>query len=102
MTLGSLRVSVKANSEMYARGIAVVAITRRGVETALKIKDALDNAGLTCTVYAPKKYNQNGVVPLDKNLAEFIKDTYRTVDALVAVMATGVVIRAVVPYLEIS
>lgn len=100
MTLGSLRVSVKANSEMYARGIAVVAITRRGVETALKIKDALDNAGLTCTVYAPKKYNQNGVVPLDKNLAEFIKDTYRTVDALVAVMATGVVIRAVVPYLE--
>jgi cobalt-precorrin 5A hydrolase len=100
MTLGSLRVSVKANSEMYARGIAVVAITRHGVETALKIKEALDNAGLTCTVYAPKKYNQNGVVPLDKNLAEFIKDTYRTVDALVAVMATGVVIRAVAPYLE--
>ena len=85
---------------MYAKGITVVAITRRGVETALKIKEALDNAGLNSTVYAPKKYNQNGIVPLDKKLADFIKDTYNTVDALVAVMATGIVIRAVAPLLE--
>jgi cobalt-precorrin 5A hydrolase len=85
---------------MYAKGIAVVAITRRGVETALKIKIALDNVGLNSTVYAPKKYSQNGVVPLDKKLADFIKGTYSTVDALVAVMATGIVIRAVAPLLE--
>ena len=100
MTQSSLRVSVKAKSEMYAKGIAVVAITRRGVETALKIKEALDNAGLSCMVYAPKKYSQNGVVPLDKKLAEFIKDTYSSVDALVGVMATGIIIRAVAPLLE--
>jgi cobalt-precorrin 5A hydrolase len=85
---------------MYAKGIAVVAITRRGVETALKIKESLDKAGLNSTVYAPKKYNQNGVVTLDKKLADFIKDTYSTVDALIAVMATGIVIRAVAPLLE--
>ncbi|MCL4430473.1 MAG: cobalamin biosynthesis protein, partial [Chloroflexi bacterium] len=85
---------------MYARGIAVVAITRRGVETALKIKEALDKAGLNSTVYAPKKYNQNGVVPLEKKVGDFIKDTYSTVDALVAVMATGITIRAVAPLLE--
>jgi cobalt-precorrin 5A hydrolase len=85
---------------MYAKGIAVVSITRRGVETALKIKGALDSAGFNSTVYAPKKYSQNGVVALDKKLADFIKDTYSTVDALVAVMATGIVIRAVAPLLE--
>ena len=85
---------------MYAKGIAVVAITRVGTETALKIKEALDKEGLNSTVYAPKKYSQNGVVPLDKKLADFIKDTYSTVDALVAVMATGIVIRAVAPLLE--
>jgi cobalt-precorrin 5A hydrolase len=85
---------------MYAKGIVVVAITRRGVETALKIKAALDKAGVNSTVYAPKKYNQNGVVTLDKKLADFIKDTYSTVNALVAVMATGIVIRAVAPLLE--
>ncbi len=85
---------------MYDRGIAVVAITRRGVETALKIKEALENEGLTATVYSPKKYNQNGVVPLTKKIGEFIQDTYHTVDAIVGVMATGIVIRAVAPLLE--
>ena len=85
---------------MYAKGIAVIAITRRGTETALKIKEALDKEGLNSTVYAPKKYSQNGVVPLDKKLADFIKDTYTTVDAFVAVMATGIVIRAVAPLIE--
>jgi len=41
---------------MFERGIAVVAITRRGVETGLKIKEALECAGITSTVYSPKKY----------------------------------------------
>ena len=85
---------------MYAKGIAIVAITKRGVETALKIKEALDNAGLSSTVYSPKKYNQNGVVALDNKFGDFIKDNYSKVDALVAVMATGIIIRAVAPYLE--
>jgi cobalt-precorrin 5A hydrolase len=100
MTPHSLQVSVKAKSEMYAKGIAVIALTRRGVETALKIKDALENAGFSSKVYAPKKYIQNNVVPMDKKLGEFIKDTYSTVDAIVAVMASGIIIRAVAPCLE--
>ena len=85
---------------MYAKGIAVVAITRRGVETALKIKDTLDRVGLNSKVYAPKKYNQNGVVTFDKKLADFVKENYTTVDAIVAVMATGITIRAVAPLVE--
>jgi cobalt-precorrin 5A hydrolase len=85
---------------MYERGVAVIAITRRGVETALKIKEALDCAGVTSTVYSPKKYTQHGVTAVDKKLADFIKDTYSTVDGLVAVMATGIIIRAVAPHLE--
>src|SRR5208283_3172436 len=100
MTQSSLQVSVKENSEMYTKGIAVVAITGRGIETALKIKDAVNNTGLSCIVYAPKKYVQNGVIPLNKKIDEFVKDTYHEVDALVGVMAAGIIIRAVAPYLE--
>ncbi|MCW3995170.1 MAG: cobalamin biosynthesis protein [Candidatus Bathyarchaeota archaeon] len=85
---------------MFERGIAVIAITRRGVETALKIQSALDKAGLSSKVYAPKKFSQYGVVVMEKNLTDFIKDTYSTVDALVAVMATGIIIRAAAPLLE--
>ena len=85
---------------MFERGMAVIAITRRGVETALKIKAALDVLGLPCKVFAPEKYLQAGVSSLDKKLDEFIKEIYRKVDAIIAVMATGIIIRAVAPYLE--
>jgi cobalt-precorrin 5A hydrolase len=85
---------------MLAKEIAVVAITRRGVETALKIKQALDAAGFSSLVYAPKKYSQNGTIALDVKFADFVKDNYSKVSALVAVMATGITIRAVAPYLE--
>ncbi|HSV48685.1 MAG TPA: cobalamin biosynthesis protein [Candidatus Acidoferrales bacterium] len=85
---------------MFERGIAVVAITHRGVGTALKIQTALDNAQLKATVYAPQKYNQTGVVVLDKKMGDFAKDIYNQVDAIVSVMATGITIRSVAPLLE--
>jgi cobalt-precorrin 5A hydrolase len=85
---------------MYDRGIAVFAITRRGVETAIKIQETISKEGFSSTVYAPKKYYQIGVVPFDNKLAEFIKHVYNTVDAIVAVMATGIIIRSVAPLLR--
>jgi cobalt-precorrin 5A hydrolase len=86
---------------MFERGIAVVAVTRRGVETAFKIRKALDCAQLPATVYAPQKYmRQTGVVVLEKKLPEFFAEVYKQVDGLVAVMATGITIRAVAPLLE--
>jgi len=99
MTLHSLQAFAKA-LKMYSKGIAIIAITRRGVETAVKIKEALCSLKLQCMVFAPKKYDQKGVVPLDKKLGEFIKEIYGKVDAIVAVMATGIIIRAVAPCLE--
>jgi cobalt-precorrin 5A hydrolase len=85
---------------MFSRGIAVVAITKQGVGTALRIKEALAKASLSSSVFAPAKYSQTDVIPLDKKLDEFIKATYNKVDAIVAVMATGIIIRAVAPCLE--
>lgn len=85
---------------MYSKGITIVAIARRGVETALKIKTALNALALSCKVYASRKYLQEGVIPLDKKLDAFIKEIYNATDAIVAVMATGIIIRAVAPYLQ--
>ena len=62
---------------MFDKGIAVVAVTRRGVETALKIQKALELANLPCTVFAPKKYSQNGVIAIEKNFADFMKEIYK-------------------------
>jgi cobalt-precorrin 5A hydrolase len=85
---------------MYPKGIAIIAITRRGVETALNIKAALDKEGLNNQVFAPKKFSQNGVCELEVKFGDFIKQNYDKLDAIVAVMATGITIRAVAPYLE--
>ncbi len=85
---------------MFERGIAVVAVTHRGVSTALKIQKALDYVQLRVTVYAPQKYSQHGTVTLEKKLPEFFKDIYNQVDGIVAVMATGITIRAIAPLLE--
>jgi cobalt-precorrin 5A hydrolase len=85
---------------MFPKGIAVVALTRRGVETALNIKQALDAEGLKNAIFAPKKYSQTGVCELEGKIGDFIKEKYEHLDAIVAVMATGITIRAVAPYLE--
>ncbi|MCL1977010.1 MAG: cobalamin biosynthesis protein [Candidatus Bathyarchaeota archaeon] len=85
---------------MFPKGIAIVAITRHGVETALNIKQALDVKGLKNSVFAPKKYSQIGVCELDGKFGDFIKENYDKLDAIVAVMATGITIRAIAPYIE--
>ncbi len=92
--------SAKAKTPMYPKGIAVVALTRRGVETALNIKKALDCEGFISSVFAPKKYSQPGVAEMELKFGDFIKENYCKLDAIVAVMATGITIRAVAPYLE--
>jgi len=85
---------------MFSKGIAIVAITKRGVETALKIKEALTKQDFLGIVYAPEKYSQPGVTSLDRKVDEFVKYNYQNFDAIVGVMATGIVIRAVAPLLQ--
>jgi cobalt-precorrin 5A hydrolase len=85
---------------MFSKGIAILSLTRQGVETAVKIKNALSKMKLNCVVFAPEKYAQEGLVPLDKKLSEFVRDIFSKVDAIVAVMATGIIIRSIAPCLK--
>ncbi|MCL1970805.1 MAG: cobalt-precorrin 5A hydrolase [Candidatus Bathyarchaeota archaeon] len=85
---------------MFPKGVAVIAITRHGVETALNIERALAAEGLTVSVYAPKKHIQPGAYPLEGKFSDFIKENYDKLDAIVAVMATGIIIRTVAPFIE--
>ncbi|MEM2099454.1 MAG: cobalamin biosynthesis protein [Candidatus Bathyarchaeia archaeon] len=85
---------------MFRREIVIVAITRQGVETALKIKKALDKLELHCTVYVPEKYLREGAVAMDKKVGDFIREKYAKVDGIIGVMAAGIIIRAVAPCLE--
>jgi cobalt-precorrin 5A hydrolase len=85
---------------MFDKGIIIVALTHRGIETAIKIQKALDQATINSTVYAPKKYSQNGVLAIEKKLVDFTSEIYSKVDAIVAIMATGIIIRSIAPLLD--
>ncbi len=91
---------VKAIMMLSHRDIAVLALTRQGVKTAVKIKDVLGKTELKCTVFAPRKYTQKGIIPLDKKLREFVGEISDKVDAIVAVMATGIIVRTIAPYMK--
>ncbi|MCL2134527.1 MAG: cobalt-precorrin 5A hydrolase [Candidatus Bathyarchaeota archaeon] len=85
---------------MFPRGIAVIAVTRQGVETAITIKQTLDTEGLKNSVFVPRKYYTGNVCNFVEKMGDFVKENYCKFDAIVAVMATGITIRAVAPYLE--
>ena len=85
---------------MFRKGIAIFSITRQGVEIALLIRDVLNREKISCKIIAPEKYAQKGVTPLDKKLGESVKDHFNKVDAIVAVMATGIIVRTIAPLLE--
>jgi cobalt-precorrin 5A hydrolase len=85
---------------MYSKGIAIIAITKNGVDVALKIKRVLNSANCISAVYAPEKYVQDGVLAFDVQLDEFFKEKFSSVSAFVAVMANGIIIRVIAPYLK--
>lgn len=85
---------------MSNKGIAILSLTKQGVETAVKIKNVLEKKELNCTIFAPRKYAQEEITPLDKELREFIGEIFDKVYAIVAVMATGIIVRIMAPYLK--
>jgi len=91
--------SAKA-TKMFPKGIAVIALTTRGVETAAKISAALEKLEIKTNVYSPEQCIQGWATPIDVRLSEFVKDIVGKVDAIIAVMATGIIVRAIAPCLK--
>jgi len=85
---------------MFTKGIAIIALTRKGVETATKISAALEKLEIKNNLYSPEQCVQCGAMPLDMRLGEFVKDIFGKVDAIIGVMAAGIIVRAVAPCLE--
>jgi len=96
----SLRMATVKAKTMFRKGVAIFSVTRQGVETAAKIRDILNKKEISCRIFAPQKYTQKGVIPLDKKLGESVREVFSDVDAIVAVMATGIIVRTVAPLLK--
>ena len=86
--------------EMFERGVAIVYVSGKAAETALKVKDALAKAYVKTSVFAPKKYGREGTFAIRGDFREFIREIFSRFDAIVAVMASGIIIRAAGPLLK--
>ena len=91
--------SAKA-TKMFPKGIAIIALTKQGVETAAKISDVLEKLEIKTSLYSPEQCVQGWATPLDMRLGEFVKEIFGKVDAIIAVMAAGIIVRAIAPCLK--
>ena len=87
-------------TKMFTKGIAIIALTTRGVETATKISAALNKLEIKNNVFSPEQCVQDWAMPLEMRLGEFVKGIFGKVDAIIGVMAAGIIVRAIAPCLN--
>jgi cobalt-precorrin 5A hydrolase len=87
-------------TKMFAKGIAIIALAKKGVETACRISAALNKLEIKNNLFSPEQCVQGWAMPLEMRLGEFVKDLFGKVDAIIGVMAAGIVVRAVAPCLK--
>src|SRR4030042_2744320 len=87
-------------TKMFSKGIAIIALTKMGVETAAKISMALKKLKIKNSLFSPEQCVQGGAMPLDVRLGEFVKEIFGKVDGIIGVMAAGIIVRAIAPCLK--
>ncbi len=80
--------------------LAVFAFSRRGLETAARVRAALAGPEDDCPVYAPERLAGEGTVPIAPPLAAFVGPVFCQADALVFVGACGIAVRGIAPHVR--
>ena len=80
--------------------LAVFAFSRRGLETAERVRAALTGPGDVCAVYAPERLAGEGSLPIAPPLAAFVGPVFREADALIFVGACGIAVRGIAPHVR--
>ena len=79
--------------------IALIAFTKKGLETALNIANNLPQHNSKTHVKGNFSINE-GVAAVNKSLSSWIYDVFNSEDAVVFVGATGIAVRAIAPHLK--
>jgi len=83
---------------MFERGIAIIALTNYGAATSTRVARALEKAQIQYTIYAPESVHAGGSTPFNGDLTGLFAKLFNRVDAIIAVMAVGIVVRGVAAY----
>ena len=81
--------------------VRLIAYSRRGCGTALRIADALTRRGNSCRVYAGEKHRCDETVTLlTGSCADWAREGFAEADALVFCCAAGIAVRAIAPWVR--
>ena len=83
---------------MFERGIAIVALSKYGTATSTRIARVLEKARIQYTIYAPESVHADVTNTFNGDLTELFAKLFNRVDAIIAVMAVGIVVRSLAPY----
>jgi len=84
---------------MFERGVAIVALTKWGVPTSMRIARALEKAQIQYDIYAPDPLCSDGITPFSGDIGELFAKVFNVFDAIIAVMAVGIVVRSIAPFI---
>jgi len=84
---------------MFERGIALVTLTKWGVATSKRIGRTLERARIRYEIYAPESLRSEEVRSFNGDLTGLFGEIFNACDAIIAVMAVGIVVRSIAPYI---
>ena len=80
--------------------IAIFAYSRRGCETADRVRAVLAGPGDGCRACTPEKYRREGFEAITPPSSQFIRHMFQWADAMVFVGACGIAVRSIAPWVR--
>ena len=80
---------------MFERGVAIVTLTKWGVPTSMNVANALGKTQIKCKMYAPRQLCSDRISPFDGTPRDQFAKLFNDFDAIIAVMAVGIVVRSI-------
>jgi cobalt-precorrin 5A hydrolase len=74
---------------------AVISVTQKGVEKALKVAKKIN-----CDIYTLPKYSIEGTVPLEDGFKKGVENIFSEYKTLLFIMASGIVVRTIAPFIK--
>ena len=85
---------------MFEKGAMIVALTERGLATSVRIGLALEKVQIRYKLYAPEVFCSHNVTPFNGDLGGLFAKLFNSSDAIIPVMAVGIVVRSIAPYVS--
>lgn len=78
---------------------AIITVTNKGVEKAVEISKKCEKS-IKFDIFTIEKYQTKGIKRAYKDFKELVKDIYYLYDTILFIMASGIVVRMIAPYIQ--